>query len=65
MVDVASSRLMDAGYWRDRAEEARTIGDLSKEAETRRIMFGIATSYDMIAERAEKRAAVGNALSRA
>jgi hypothetical protein len=37
------------GYWRDRAEEARTIAEEIRNPECRRIMREIAGSYESLA----------------
>jgi hypothetical protein len=42
----------DAGHWRSRAEETRTIAEIMTDPEARRIMFDIAEGYDRLAERA-------------
>jgi hypothetical protein len=41
--------------WRKRAEEARVQGEEMKDPECRRVMFGIAESYQRMAEHAEHR----------
>jgi len=43
--------------WRKRAEEARTVADGMRSPETKRIMLGIAASYEVLAKRAEQRRA--------
>ena len=43
--------------WRKRAEEARTVADGMRNPETKRIMLGIAASYEVLAKRAEQRRA--------
>jgi hypothetical protein len=42
------------GYWRERAEEARSVGGQMKDPEARRAMLEIAAIYDGLAERAER-----------
>jgi hypothetical protein len=42
------------GYWRARAEEARTLADSIQDSESRQIMLGIARDYDRMAQRAEE-----------
>jgi hypothetical protein len=46
----------DPEDWRARAEESRTLAEQMNDAEARRIMFGIADSYQFLAERAVERA---------
>jgi len=49
-------RLMnDAKHWRERAEEVRAVAETMNDGEARRLMQGIAESYDHLAERAEQR----------
>ena len=43
----------DAEYWRKRAEETRTMAELTGDPEARRIMLNLAATYDAIARRAE------------
>ena len=40
--------------WRKQAEEARAIGASVRNPETRRVMEEIASSYEMLAERAQQ-----------
>ena len=47
--------LNDARHWRDRAEEARIHAEQLRDPDTRRMMLGVASSYERIAERAEER----------
>jgi hypothetical protein len=48
--------LMDnAKHWRDRAEEARTNAAQMNDPEAKRQMSEIATGYERLAQRAEKR----------
>jgi hypothetical protein len=49
------SLLDDPTHWRTRAMEARDIADQVKNPESRRTMLEIATYYDLLAERAERR----------
>ena len=42
--------------WRKRAEEARTIAASMRNPETKRIMEDLANSYEVLVERAERRA---------
>lgn len=50
------SLLRDERHWRDRANEARAVAEGLNDPETRRLMLGIAGSYDALAERAALRA---------
>ena len=45
----------DPEHWRARAEEARVHAEQMKDPETRRMMLGIAESYEQIARRADER----------
>jgi hypothetical protein len=45
----------DAGYWRDRADEARAIGVQMNDHHTKAVMFSIAQDYEKLAQRAELR----------
>jgi hypothetical protein len=47
----------DAKHWRDRAAEMRVLSDDMKGAEAQRIMLKLAKDYDVLADRAEDRAA--------
>jgi hypothetical protein len=40
-------------HWRYRAEEARAMAGGMEDSDARRAMLGIASSYEMIAERVE------------
>jgi len=42
-------------YWRKRADEARAIADDMTDSKSRRIMYNLATQYDELASRAERR----------
>jgi hypothetical protein len=44
---------ISAQYWRNHAEEARTMADAMSDQEAKRVMLTVAASYDWIAERAE------------
>jgi len=44
-----------AQYWRSRADEARVLAELLEDAQSRRIMLGIAGDYERMAELAEQR----------
>jgi len=45
----------DAKHWRERAEEVRAVAETMNDGEARRLMQGIAESYDHLAQRAEQR----------
>jgi len=47
------NRVYDPQYWRERAEETRTYADVVSDAEARRLLLGVAKSYDRLAEHAE------------
>ena len=53
MVKVA--RLDDPIYWRERAREARLTALSMYDLDIRRILDGVAESYDKLAEAAERR----------
>ena len=40
----------DPEYWRNRAEEARTIAERMTDAHTKSLMLGVADSYEKIAK---------------
>ena len=42
-------------HWRMRAEEARAIAETMTHPETKRVMLGIAESYEKLAKAAEAR----------
>ena len=48
-----------AKYWRSRAEEARVLAELLEDAQSKRIMLGIASDYERMAEIAEQRVKSG------
>ena len=48
-----------AKYWRSRAEEARLLAELLEDAQSKRIMLGIAGDYERMAELAEERVKSG------
>ena len=50
------SSLDDAGRWRLRAEELRTIAENCKTPEARAMLLRLADDYELLAERAEARA---------
>jgi hypothetical protein len=45
----------DPHYWYARAEESRVLAEQMVDREARRIMFGIAKSYELIAQRTDER----------
>jgi hypothetical protein len=45
----------EPAVWRERAEEARILGEDMGDPFARRTMFGIADAYERMAERAEER----------
>jgi hypothetical protein len=47
--------LYDVEYWLSRAEEARTVGALARNPETKRIMAEIVASYERLAQLARDR----------
>jgi hypothetical protein len=48
--------LNDPGHWRGRATEMRALAAQAKDAEAQAIMMRLASDYDKLAARAEKRA---------
>lgn len=49
------ARLMDAEYWRERAEEARAQASELHDRDAQRTLLEIAENYDQLAEQAEAR----------
>ena len=47
--------LNNATYWRNRAEEARTIAETLENAQSKEILLGIANDYERMARLAEER----------
>jgi hypothetical protein len=47
--------LRQASYWRDRAEEARTMGEGMRDPVSKAVMMDIAEKYDLMARRASER----------
>jgi hypothetical protein len=47
--------LNDPAYWRQRAQEARSIAGLLDDSAAKRVMLQIAQQYEQIAAIAEKR----------
>ncbi len=54
---AASSLGFDPRHWRARADEARANAARVDDLDSRRLMLEVATTYDRLAETAEKRAA--------
>jgi hypothetical protein len=52
---MASDLMSNPQHWRDRAEEARSNAEQINDPEAKRMMLGIANSYERLAERAEER----------
>ena len=50
-------KLLDADYWRSRAEEARAMAASMNDPNSKRVLIGIAEGYDRLAEMAERAAA--------
>jgi hypothetical protein len=46
--------LLDAKHWADRAEEARTLADQTREPEAKSILLGIVESYERLAAHAQR-----------
>jgi hypothetical protein len=51
----SSPFLNDTAHWRERATEMRALAAQAKDAETQTIMMRLASDYDKLAARAEKR----------
>ena len=49
------SDLDDPHHWYARAEESRVLAEQMVDTQARRIMFGIAKSYELIPRRADER----------
>jgi len=43
-------------HWRERAKQTRALADAISDPNTKRVMLGIAESYEMLAKDAEERA---------
>ena len=52
---MAKVPINDPKYWRERAEEARTIADELTDPDAKRRMRRIADDYEELAKRAERR----------
>ena len=50
-----STPIDDPNNWLDRAEEARTVAQQLDDPAAKRMMVGIAESYERLAQRAEER----------
>jgi len=49
--------LDDPEHWRDRADEIRSLAEQMSDAQTRRMLGGVADDYEKLAKRAEERRA--------
>jgi hypothetical protein len=45
----------DPQYWRDRAKKVRADADRATDPRAKRMLLGVAESYDRLAERIEQR----------
>jgi hypothetical protein len=57
---MAKVPINDAKYWREQAEEARTVADKLTDPDSKRRMLRIAADYKELARLAEKRLARKN-----
>jgi hypothetical protein len=57
-----TARYNDPAYWRDRAEELRTLADRLDDADAKNAMLGCAREYDKLAARALERLRTGEPL---
>jgi hypothetical protein len=55
MAKMPLELLNNVKHWKDRAEEARSNAEQLSDPEAKRMMYGIANSYEAIAARAEER----------
>ena len=55
MTDRDKQGLRTAAYWREKAEEARTLANQMSERGGKRTLEQIAALYDRMAEQAERR----------
>jgi len=46
----------DGNHWRERAEEARTVGEALVDPDCRRMMLEVAADYEKLAKHADERA---------
>jgi hypothetical protein len=49
--------LDDPAHWRARAEESRVLAEQLSDRDSRRMMLGVAESYERLAQHAERRIA--------
>ena len=54
-LDLTSKILNDPMHWHKWAEEARILADQMRDPDARRLMIGIAESYEHLAAKAEER----------
>jgi hypothetical protein len=59
-----SSMLENPGYWRSRAEDARSIANESQNPKIKRTMLDVAAGYDRMAQHAEALATAQAVLKR-
>jgi hypothetical protein len=52
---MAHGLLNDETHWRDRAEEARMLAEQMTDLTAKKLMMGVADSYDQLADRAAAR----------
>jgi molecular chaperone GrpE (heat shock protein) len=52
---MAKVLISNPNYWRERAEEARTVADQITDPDSKRRMLRVAEDYEQLARRAEKR----------
>jgi hypothetical protein len=57
---MTSELMSNPQHWRERAEEARTNAEQINDPEAKRLMLGIAASYERLALRAEERVRGGS-----
>ena len=55
MITLTHPYINDPKYWRERAEELRSIAKLLDDTETKRQMRAIAASYDRLADHMQQR----------
>jgi hypothetical protein len=56
---MAKLPIDDPNYFWSRAEEARTMAEQMTDPENKRMMLGVAETYDVLAKRAEARSKGG------
>jgi hypothetical protein len=54
MVRIPLNLLNDVQHWKDRAEQARVQAEQITDPDAKRMMFGIAESYERLVLRAEQ-----------